>query len=1007
MRPTLLLLVLLVGCGSEEPPPDPAPPAPRTAVARRAQSYVGTIGRPRADAPPAEVEVREETSQRGPVRFNGADRENLIDVTITGIEVVFDPAGDGHPLNAYDGAQNVAALTILADVLRIRAPLVLPGTDVVIHARRLVFEDPDEKNAARIDLSARPGDLPPKGVRQPGDAGERGGNLTLYIGSLEGKRERFERSYPESRETYIETLPLRFLSDGSNGGAGGPGIAGKNVKGGNQIASQRGKAATAAELAAWRKIIAPQRGGQGGNGGDAGGLTSTLPAAGDVARRNVGRGGRTPSASGGMVVYYNGTRLVREHGVSKESRPAVEPGKVPEFVELKGPDGDPGAHPEVLRAIVNRVRDLYIGGHIEEAREFCIDTLPWAGNVAFPKDPDLEFAFRVHRGELLTLAERLADDLDYFGNPPGWVPRLSLEANYAVYAGEAEASVRMMFLSYWLTQVWAEREDRIAGLSFGISAKKSDIEEYRQRIRNMKKLLPALERESLAMRRETERFVADLQAVEERVAARFRSDKELRRTLGAVFDALGSTATMLTFVSPWAAPFAAGFMIAGPLTRETAPLVSGGGAGDAFAQILEDEDIAWARDRLAALDPGRAQDVTRFETELAGVSRDLEQATRQFLEQTIRESLAGQVTDDFDAALELNQVITRDEEFRAAYDRLIEIVTLRQVYREKIAEAVADLDGAITGIQEAVWAIDTMEAARRSEERHIDRRARAVLDQMRRRARERLVLYQYYLAKAFEYRMLAPCPVSPLANRVYAAAEQQFGTTAGADKPFDVESPRVKDLVAIYREDLGEIVRATVTGLNTERFDPMVAKAQIRLNDEELGRLNETGEVSLNLESLGAILPDDRNARIAGVRVIESASRFAVDEDAPDGHSAALDLTVEPPERGMILWEDQAFSFFYGGTRSTSVVLGGYTWREPSGTGEPMEPSRGADSLLASMVDKTFGDKNRIHRIHFRPSAHGEIVVRAGTASRPEGIRILVKELALEIDIEKNKTSRR
>jgi len=991
----LALALLLAACGAEQ---DRAL-EPLRAVENRAQSYIPAAPGDVADEP---IEVVETASARGLVRFNGADREKLVDVTITGLEVVFDPTEDGHPLNDYHEAETVTSLTIHADVVRIRAPLRIPGADVTIHAPRLVFEDPDETNPGSIDLSAKESVHATKASRQPGDDGERGGNLTLFIGALEG-----ERKTTHGAEMGTQTRPLRFYSKGSKGGPGGPGVDGRDPPPGRNRAAHTGRRAPSRKtIAKWDRTMRATPGGKGGDGGAAGALASTLPEVAPVAQRRGGFPGRTPSAKVGAVTYSNGKRLIRRYGKGGRAKRGAY-GKTPEFERLAALSNRPGTHPEPLRLVVNRLRDLYLARRIEDARELCIEALEWTPKVVFT-DPDLGYEFDMHRSALLTMAERLGDDLDYFGNPRGWVPLLSFEANYATFLEETESAVRMMALSYWLEKVWQNREDRIAGLAWAIEEKKAEIEAHKETIRNVRKLIPSLENESLALRRRTESFIHRLEAREKILTDRFKTEKEIRRVLGAVCDAMSNAAFMTMFIAPGVGPivFGTAGMLAGELARGKETTVSGDTTSSVFRQVLDEEDAHDARRRLADLDPAYASDVRAFKAEVDDLSRDLAKVTRQYIEDQVRENLAGQMEDDFDAAVELNQILQRDGDFRELYDELIGLVTKRQVFREKVDEAKAVLEEALLGVQEAIWAIDAMEDAKRFQQRHLDPHARAVLGQMRRRARDRLVLYQYYLAKSFEYRMLMPCPIDPFKNRVYESAEKQFGLEKGDDHPFDMESPRIKDLVGIYRADLREIVELTIQGLNTNRFDPVVTTTVLELHEDELARLNETGTVALHLEAHGTIMADDRNARLVDVRIDEDATRFAV-AGAPDqSYNATLDLTIEPPERSLVLWEDEAYSFYYGGPRATNLVLWGYTWNEPSGTGNPMKLSEGSRSLLARMVDPSFGDKNQIQRIHFRPSAHGEIVLRVGTNSSPKGVAIEIERLVLELLIEKNKSFR-
>jgi hypothetical protein len=943
------------------------------------------------------VEVWESPSDRGTVHFNGTEREGLVDVTVTGVEVVFDPAESGHRLNAYDGMERLASLTIMADEVVIRGPLRLPGTDVTVFARRLVFDDADPESPAGIDTSVLPTDWPK--IRKPGvdgPAGERAGNVALYVARLEAPAK--EGDTPGTK---------RFVMRGGNGGPAGPAVPGQDPPPPSYVVP-----ISAADLRAQDRRMDARPGGKPGRGGAAGGLESSLPEAEALAERTGGAPGpETAGAPAGRVRYRaKGYRPPRRAGTPAPAIPG-EPGEVPPFTLLGGLGSAPFAQPAILRAIVSRLRELYLAGEVEAAGRLALPALEWAPKVDF-EDPGDAYDFQVLRSELITLAERLGSGLDYFGNPPGWVPLLSLEANYATFEEETAAAVRMMYLSHWLELYWEKQDERIAGLAWAIEEKRREIDDHRETLEKARALLPVLEKESEELTAETERFITLLGRREGEIAEKYARDKEREEMVRAAFEAMSSTALGLSFFNPAMAPVGGALILLEHTIYSEPPDVSGGTASEVFRGILEEDEIAEARERLAALDPGRAENAEAFRVELDAVSRDLSKATRRFVEQQIADALAGQVSTDFDAEIELNGILEKDAEFRRLFRELTLLVTKRQVFREKVVETIAVMDGAVTAMREAAWAADRLETARRMNLAKLDLGTRDVIRRIRRSAKERLVLYQYYLAKSFEYRMLETCPIDPQSNRLYEALASMFGLESSADAgatelpPFDADSSRVEDLIAIYREDLSRIVNITVKGLNSERFEPVVATYEIGLDAAEIEVLNRTGKVVIDLARQGVVFDADRNCRLVDVRVDEERSRFRV-VDPPEGtYRANLDLTVEPPERSWIAWEDEALAFHYGRPRSTSLVLWGYAWRGAEGTGAPMRLSDNTRSILARLVDPTFGDTRSIQRIHFRPSAHGELVIRKDSASKPEGIEVRVEALSLTLEIEKNKSFR-
>ena len=73
-------------------------------------------------------------------------------------------------------------------------------------------------------------------------------------------------------------------------------------------------------------------------------------------------------------------------------------------------------HPDSLQRVVDRLEDIYLAGHLEDAREICINYLPHVDGLQFA-DEGQQSKFRTLRAKLFTFGHRLRNGLDYFGNP--------------------------------------------------------------------------------------------------------------------------------------------------------------------------------------------------------------------------------------------------------------------------------------------------------------------------------------------------------------------------------------------------------------------------------------------------------------------------------------------------------------------------------------------------------------------------------------------------------------
>jgi len=90
---------------------------------------------------------------------------------------------------------------------------------------------------------------------------------------------------------------------------------------------------------------------------------------------------------------------------------------------------------------------------------------------------DAEFLEKVNLDQLLaeieTLLHRIDSNLDYFGNPAGWVPMLSFEANLLAFQNEVDQSIPVLYLAYWLNNAATNLQ---ASLNASVQAK-ADLED--------------------------------------------------------------------------------------------------------------------------------------------------------------------------------------------------------------------------------------------------------------------------------------------------------------------------------------------------------------------------------------------------------------------------------------------------------------------------------------------------------------------------------------------------
>ena len=978
--------------------------------------------------------------------FNGVERTTRA-VTASGFEVRFDPADKHAELNRFSGAADIHRLDIEADSVIIRGTLHLPQTEVHISARRLVFEDADPDNPARIDTSplAWPkaaGDGDSRNTPSPGQHGLKAGDIHLLLDQL------------------VADGGTRLIMNGGRGqdpergrkGDDGKSVASRTHKINNQryanvVYVQTHHVQSSATVPIREPELRPSEdfsssnyqptngangvpAGRPGDGGDGGELISNKPEWRLYAQQAGGAPGQAFGPyDGGAAGRPTTWRKIREKVVTTYSS-GSQPLTTTWFVEeksgntrsgadsgqvLQGEAGTPGQARKsaggsktwlttsLLRLVVERLRDVYLAGRFDQALALVREFGPLSEDLA-AGNTEAGHELIALRRELNTLSHRLAAGLDYFGNPPGWVPNLSVEVNYSAFQQEIDSAIRMYYLSYWLNRHWRAIGQKTEALDRLITLQQDQIESHRRGYANASALLPVLEAEQQRIDTEAEFFLDRLRA-HEQVLAQDATDNVRRRAILRTINLLGEIVVSHKKPTAYAIFASASSQDVETIFDPDSPLSRGDTVLDAYRRVTSDAEIIAIRRRLGALDPSAATDPDAYTEELLALGDRLSGAT-----QTARDAFLQNAIGDDEVHAELQRLKAQDATFGDLIEDLTRFLAQKQLFAEKTAQAIQALETTTDEINAGWLAVDTLTRARDDWGPTPPVAVLHAIRTIREKARERLVLYQYYLAKAYEYRILEPYPGDFRKNRLFEKLASDF-EAAPIDRQDDdppalsVDGEDFNTLRTIYLDELRSVVSAIITGLNEDRPEPLELVQTLRLNEDELAQLNDSNEVAINLAARGLISDNDVNTRIVDIEVLAAQSAFVADA-VVEGQAPVsnLQITASPAGESILRWGDTEYAFDYRRRRGVAPVRWGYTWDAITGSGRQIQRSDDSLSLLTRLLDDGGSAPVNQARMRFLPGARGDIVLRKEVRPAIEGEDIRIRALALAVRLQLYKT---
>jgi hypothetical protein len=961
-----------------------------------------------------------------PESFNG---QSLVTyrVQIVGETVEIEAGHENGLYEAYfDGnRRDIKEMEIIGEIVVFRSPARLKQTDVTIYARELRFEGNGQMKTTPEEILTSPGQLP-DGTGIDGKAGLKAGNVTLRIGAF-----------------YTATPNPGLDLTGGRGQPGGPGRHGTDgysagVCWGSysceMYLDNETFYAPAGECITFGDCDGPSSGvatwptngtrafpsGKPGQGGAGGRLVSNYDVAGSFA---IVGGASAPGTypTEPPTTYWKGgnagspTRAIHVHcywdtwnakvtcarTANPNGMPAVagQSFDVPLADSAFGtvgtytPEGSPYAwlHPQLLRKIVNHVRDDYLGEHIADAetrlRQYLSVLDDYRADSSWgASDPIVRFELEQMYDEMQALLQQIANNLDYFGNPAGWVPMLSFEVNKVIFDQEIDRAMRMLYLAYWIRNKEATEEEKAAALVAARDQLRAGIGQAQLDYDQAVAAIPNLQNKAQALATKVHE-TQDLLKARENELLQQMADPPWLAGIKAAFKGAAMACQMIPVYQPALGAVGGGLRMISNIDPDK-PWESIFESGDISSTFLNSGFNAAANSQKAAkdgIDPNQVESKSfdylgALQTASAGLSAGLADI-RGFLEESKAPSP--------EMLAELERLKSMDPECKELVAKVEALMEEKRKFTDELIgtmQQVATLSDLIT---RNMLGIDAMNREATPGLLLMDGRASSYLEDMERRAYDRLLKYHYYMAKAYEYRLLKhytqPLDLSKLVDR--------FKDIAAANADHEITPEQFDTFKAVYQDLVASVAEEIFDDYNANRPELSVP-IRFPLLPEEIARLNQGDVVTLNLFNEGFFLPTEENVRIYDFKVFDIATKAV---GGSYGRVASVDVNIEHTGISNLKSDGAIYQFRHYNTMTENPIVWGGRYDPVNDIIDAVKPSAASDSLLCSLLDACDDLGNMM--IYSRPSAWADLhISRVVRDSTGKGIDITSLTLELVFD---------
>ncbi len=975
------------------------------------------------------------------IDFNEASEVETRNVQIIGKRIVWEA---GHPNSLYENFHdqpNIRDLVMEAETVVIRAPLHFPQTNVTIHAANLVFEDPEDGEAASITTTPL---IPEGGVRPPfGTAAKDGHNA--------GNLQVFAREIRQPGGSGI-----RFITRGGEGQDASPGKDGVDRATRPAIPRQIRDPVTGTVynlgndyvLFAWverpsvladiyrpdkanyegsvswgTSLLAPDGTSRGGNatpgskpgdGGDGGNMATNLDLSGLLDQGGGGAGARAPTATGGRgataepsgggsprtVAYRvkittnafgevtgSSTATFRSSFGSNATGPTADkPVGDPGSLSSPDPDSVAWLSPNALRFSLTYLNEAYLEGHIEVVSEQLEELLAlFAEAESSPAWADLDgdrlADLTQIEDDLLTLRHRIGNNLDFFGNPAGWVPMLSFEVNKLSFDREIDRAMRVMYLNYWLGNIARgieQRRDAMEEMRVELLAQvEADREAYEDAVLE----IPLVENDAENLQVDIDETLRRIQVIEDELLPVAKSIVVLKKTART----LGKIAQTIPVYQP--ALGAAGGAVAASADidpdkswEENAILVGSGTAGG-FANGKALSKAQGAQAATGQIDTNNPEGND-------AAMEALQEARGPLLEllQDSYDSVTAEKGADPEVQAELERLLADVPEFNALKDELEELNVKKRDFAFRLSQLIQQITVLPIAISRNLRTVNQLNEEINVANDRLDPTTVSYLSDMDARATARLLKYHYYMARAYSYRRLEAYP----GKLDLGSIQDRFESLAtDPDDPAGavLTAEQFDSLKAVYEEQVSRVAEAILEDANQNPPEQSIS-VELVLPDEIIAAINAGERPRINLKDYNLFPRSEENLRITDLTVKAMEATF--DPDAPNPGTA--DLVIQHSGVSTLEKDGARFLFRHNNNETRSLIQWKTRYQFSNGSLTPSRPSAAASSLIGALVPEA---RNLL--VYSRPAVNADLILSLDASATP-GAEVNLVHATLEVN---------
>lgn len=646
-------------------------------------------------------------------------------------------------------------------------------------------------------------------------------------------------------------------------------------------------------------------------------------------------------------------------------------------------------HPYALRSIVEHVKDIYLSGNLDlsdRTLEEYITVLQ-----SYEEQPTEQAAdFSQLLVEMAAMRVQIANNLDYYGNPGGWVPLSSFEKTTEAFRNEVTASIDILYSTYWMEDSMRRSQQQVHVLRDQKTNLMSQIRTSEKELKELNETIPSIESEVKDLERQIKLFSVAVEerkrVIEEKVRRQQVSARRANRWRGDL-KMIGAICKVIPVYQP--------ALAAVGTALETVADIDSSKPEQGMAQLQK----AWEDIDRARLETDSAVSVEMQEKFSCSDQEKLQKCLGDWKSiansfgpalKALQESQSSYRVDENQLKSEVERIKKQDDFLGDLVTKAYRIAQARKLLVDRIAQLSLVYAQKMVSINANLIFLDAINRKLSKQSNAIDHRASQYIRSIANRAVDRLNEYEYIFSKAYEYRVLEPYPAetgsSRLMERLAKYLKEKLEDPDGQEASETISENDYKKVSVIYADIFQRINKSLLDKLEDVR---VTEKKSLTLTQDELDDLNESdGMLVVNLKKRGSMFFNEENVRIHDIQVNALEVAYLDEEGLYPEKNIKITISHggESVFRSNLNYhvfrhrkQDELEIFQWGATHNGRDII------DPL---EPITQTLAVGSMLKGLLGIDEDASSNGHRsdlsYYVKPGAIGDLVIRK-TSARDTG----------------------